>query len=51
MADPWMLAAVAQASAITAYVAAPVVNSARDALSSMGDSVEQDVEAGDDGGQ
>jgi hypothetical protein len=49
MADPWMLLAVAETSAIAAYVAAPVVSSTRDALVSMGDSVEQDVEAGDDG--
>jgi len=51
MADPWMLLAVAEGAAIVGYLGGPIVSSSRDALTSMGESVEQDVEAGDDGGQ
>jgi len=39
--------AVAESAAIVTYAAAPVVSSARDALTQMGESVEQDVDAGD----
>jgi hypothetical protein len=43
-----MLAAIAEAGLIVGVTISPIYNAARDALDSMGDSVEQDVAAGDD---